>query len=208
MINMREYEDNAISGGHKYICGVDEVGRGCLAGPVVSAAVILNLDENIRGINDSKQLSAKKRNSLYQKISTTALAISVSVVDVETIDKVNIYNATKLAMNDAIVKLSIKPDILLIDAMKLHSGINEISIIKGDSKSISIAAASIIAKVYRDNMMTEYAKEYPEYGFEKHKGYGTAVHLKAIEKHGITDIHRKTFKPVAVYLKDEQSNLF
>ncbi len=208
MINMREYEDNAISGGHKYICGVDEVGRGCLAGPVVSAAVILNLEHTIEGIDDSKKLTAKKRESLYEQITATALAYSVSIIDPQTIDRVNIYNATKIAMNEAIANLSIKPNLLLIDAMKLGSSINEISIIKGDSKSISIAAASIVAKVYRDNMMTEYAKQYPEYGFEKHKGYGTAVHLKAIEKHGITDIHRKTFKPVAVYLKDEQSNLF
>ncbi len=205
---MREYEDNAISEGYKYICGVDEVGRGCLAGSVVAASVILNLEHTIEGIDDSKKLTAKKRENLYEQITKTALAYSIAVIDSETIDNINIYNATKMAMNQSIQSLSITPDLLLIDAMKLNYGINEISIIKGDSKSISIAAASIVAKVYRDNMMTEYAKMYPNYSFEKHKGYGTAIHLKAIQKYGITDIHRKTFKPIAIYIKDEQSNLF
>ncbi len=208
MIDMLKYEKEAISLGHKYICGVDEVGRGCLAGPVVAAAVILDINNISEDINDSKKLTAKKRESLYTKIIETSLAYSVAVIDVETIDKVNIYNATKLAMMDAINNLSIKPDVLLIDAMKLFMGIKEMSIIKGDMLSFSIASASIIAKVYRDNLMIEYSKKYDKYGFDINKGYGVSVHLKAIEKYGITDIHRKSFKPVCLYLEDEKSNLF
>ena len=192
------YENEYKSLGYNLICGVDEVGRGSLFGSVLSAAVIMPLDDDsiIEGINDSKKLTSKKRENLYDLILSKCIAYSVYSVDASIIDKINIYNATKLSMINAVNALSVTPDVLLIDAMKLNTRIKECSIIKGDSKSYSIAAASIIAKVVRDKMMDEYAKEYKNYGFEKNKGYGTKEHILAIEKYGATGEHRQTFAPL------------
>lgn len=178
----------------EYLCGVDEAGRGPLAGPVVVASVILPKDSNILGINDSKKISEKKREELFEKIKEEAIDFKIEIVEPEIIDEINILNATKLACKNAINNLKIKPDLILVDALKdLDIEYEYKSIIKGDLKSYSIAAASILAKVFRDNLMKDYSLVYPEYGFERHKGYGTKLHYEAIEKNGITDIHRKTF---------------
>ena len=177
------------------IAGVDEAGRGPLAGPVVCACVVMPLDANkiIDGINDSKKLSSKKRESLYQKIIETAISYSIVEVDQNTIDNINILNATKQGMILAIKNLKIEPNIVLIDAVKLDINIRQENIIKGDAKSYNIAAASILAKVYRDRLMLNYCKEYPEYGFDKHKGYGTKLHIENLKKYGPCPIHRKSF---------------
>jgi ribonuclease HII len=191
---MWSIETNTFNLGYNLIAGLDEAGRGPLAGPVVAAAVILPKGEMIVGVNDSKKISEKKREQLFIKIQEKALAIGVGIVDNETIDKINIFNATKLAMKQAINSLKVKPDFLLIDALEIADiHIKQKSIIKGDSKSISIAAASIIAKVTRDSLVKDYEKEYPGYNFSKHKGYGTKEHYEAIEKYGITPLHRKSF---------------
>lgn len=191
---MSKYENQGYLEGKMYIAGVDEVGRGPLAGPVVSAAVILPIDCVIEGVNDSKKLSEKKREELFVEIKEKALAIGVGIIDNETIDKINILNATKESMKDALFSLSIDPDLILIDALKLADiDIEQKNIIGGDSKSISIAAASIIAKVTRDRMIVEYAKEYPGYRFEKNKGYGTKEHYEGIDRFGVTPIHRLSF---------------
>lgn len=177
------------------IAGVDEAGRGPLAGPVVCACVVMPLDANkiIDGINDSKKLSSKKRENLYQKIIETAISYSIVEVDQNTIDNINILNATKQGMILAIKNLKIEPNIVLIDAVKLDIDIRQENIIKGDAKSYNIAAASILAKVYRDRLMLNYCKEYPEYGFDKHKGYGTKLHIENLKKYGPCPIHRKSF---------------
>lgn len=182
--------------GTQYIAGIDEVGRGPLAGPVVAAAVILPEDFNVLGINDSKQLSSEKRDFLFDQIQESAIAIGIGVKDHQVIDEVNIYQATKLAMIEAIQQLSQTPQQLVIDAMHLPVSIPQESFIKGDAKSLSIAAASIIAKVTRDRMMSDYDDLYPGYGFSKNAGYGTKVHLEGLEKYGVCPIHRKTFAPV------------
>lgn len=177
------------------IAGIDEAGRGPLAGPVVCACVIMPLDEQniIEGINDSKKLSEKKRELLYDKIIEKALAYSIIEVDEKTIDEINILQATKLGMKRAFESLKIKPDIVLIDAVKIDTEIKQDNIIKGDALSYNIAAASILAKVYRDRLMKELSKEYPEYNFEKHKGYGTKEHIDALKKYGKCKLHRETF---------------
>ena len=176
------------------ICGVDEAGRGPLAGPVFAAAVILPDDCVIEGMNDSKKLSEKKREALFDVIKEKALAYSVYSVDEKTIDKINILNATMLAMQGAVNGLDIKPGKVIIDGNKCPElDIPAESVVKGDSKSMAIASASILAKVSRDRFIREQAKIYPEYGFEKHKGYGTKAHYEAIEKYGICAIHRKSF---------------
>lgn len=193
---MLEFEHNIWENDLAYIAGIDEVGRGPLAGPVVAAAVILPQDFHILEINDSKQLSESKRDELYEKIKAEALAIGIGIKDERIIDKVNIYEATKLAMIEAVDNLTIDPQYLLIDAMVLDLPIPQSKLIKGDARSLSIAAASIIAKVTRDRMMKEYAMEYPGYGFEKNAGYGTKTHLAGLAEHGVTPIHRKTFAPV------------
>lgn len=193
---MLAYEKRAWAHGKKFIAGVDEVGRGPLAGPVVSAAVILPEDFNIVGINDSKQLSLAKRNELFDIIQEKALAVGVGIKDAAVIDQVNIYEASKLAMLEAIEQMPIQPDHLLVDAMTLPLPISQESIIKGDAKSVSIAAASIIAKVTRDRMMEEYDVMYPGYGFPNNAGYGTKEHLTALEDLGVTPIHRRSFAPV------------
>lgn len=191
---MWEYENELKKKGCKLIAGVDEAGRGPLAGPVYAAAVILREDAVIDGINDSKKLSEKKREELYDIIIENALAYSVFSVDEKTIDEVNILNATHMAMNGAVDNLFPKPDFVLIDGNSIKNmSLPHETVVKGDSKSISIAAASILAKVSRDRYITEIAEKYPEYGFEKHKGYGTKMHNEAILKYGPSPIHRKTF---------------
>lgn len=193
---MTRYEKSAKQQGYKVIAGIDEVGRGPLAGPVVAAAVILPDDFDGVGINDSKQLSLKKREIFFDKIIAEALSVGIGVIDQEMIDQVNIYEATKLAMLEAVNNLSIPADYLLIDAMRLPIDIPQESIIKGDANSISIASASIIAKVTRDRLMVEYDKEFPGYGFAKNAGYGTKEHLEQLDREGITPIHRKSFEPI------------
>ena len=192
-IDMLQFEKEYISQGKKLVAGIDEAGRGPLAGPVVVASVIMPMYNIIEGINDSKKLSEKKRNLLFEKIKEVAIAYHIEVVDEKVIDEINILNATKLGMKNCIDKLSLVPDVVLIDAVKIDSDVQTVSIIKGDAKSYSIAAASILAKVYRDNMMLQYDKEYPIYNFAKHKGYGTKAHIDTIKQHGICPIHRRTF---------------
>lgn len=206
-IEMNHYENKYRLMGNEWIAGVDEVGRGPLAGPVVAAAVILPIDFYLSGIDDSKKLSEKKKEEYYQVIREKAISIGIGIVEPEVIDEINIYEATKKAMNIAIQRLDRQPDVLLIDAMKLNTPYLEDSIIKGDAKSISIAAASIVAKVTRDRMMRDFASKYPEYHFQKNMGYGTKDHLDAIEKLGITPIHRKSFSPIKEIILDE-FNLF
>lgn len=182
--------------GVRYIAGVDEVGRGPLAGPVVCAAVIMPLDEAslIVGVDDSKKLSAKKREELSEKIKQMALCYSIVEIDEKTIDEMNILQATRLGMKRAIETLSIAPETVLTDGnMTIDIAFPQRSVIGGDARSYSIGAASIIAKVYRDKLMDEYAKTYPHYGFEKNKGYGTATHIQGIKEQGLCPIHRKTF---------------
>jgi len=200
-IDLYAYESELYRKGLKYIAGVDEVGRGPLVGPVVTACVILPEDFILEGLTDSKKLSAKKRELFYDIIKEKALAIGIGIKDNNIIDQVNIYQATKLAMYEAISNCHIKPDHILIDAMKLEKlTIPATSIIKGDAKSISIAAASVIAKVTRDRMMEELDKIYPMYNFKNNAGYPTKEHIKAIEEYGIIDEHRKTFKPVSDHI--------
>lgn len=179
----------------KVIAGIDEVGRGPLAGPVVACAVILNEQHAYYGLNDSKQMSKLKRAKIEAELLEN-VTYAIGIATVEEIDAVNIYEATKLAMIRAIKSLPITPEVLLIDAMKLDTGLIEETIIKGDATSISIAAASVIAKEYRDRLMADYALEYPGYDFEQNAGYGTKHHLKALDLSGVTPIHRKTFEPV------------
>lgn len=199
LVRMSETENTLYTDGFegqpvKYIAGVDEVGRGPLAGPVVAAAVILPRDFDLLGVNDSKKLSEKRREEMYGKIMEVAVAVSIGMRDHRRIDEINILNATKEAMTDAIKGLAEKPDVVLIDALSLDDvPVPQVSIVKGDSKSVSIAAASIIAKVTRDRMMVDYAEEYPGYAFEKNKGYGTKAHYEGIERLGVCPIHRQSF---------------
>ncbi len=191
---MLKYERTLWGSGADYICGVDEVGRGPLAGPVVSAAVILPKDFKLLGVDDSKKLSPKRRDELFDQIKEAALAWAVGRREPERIDEINILEATKEAMLDAIESLSIKPDHVLIDAVHLKRlTIPQTSIIKGDASSVSIAAASIIAKVTRDREMVEMSKIYPGYAFDSNKGYGTKAHYEGLKAHGPCPIHRKTF---------------
>ena len=190
---MFEYENKYNSLGE--IAGIDEAGRGPLAGPVVCACVIMPLEEDkiIPGINDSKKLSAKKREELFDKIIATAKSFCIVQVDEKTIDRINILQATKLGMKNALNGLKIKPNIVLIDAVKIDTDIPQENIIKGDARSYNIASASILAKVFRDRLMMEYSKKYPDYHFDKHKGYGTKEHIELLKKYGKCDIHRDTF---------------
>ncbi|MBO7334120.1 MAG: ribonuclease HII [Lachnospiraceae bacterium] len=177
-----------------YVCGIDEVGRGPLAGPVVAGAVILPKDSKILYLNDSKKLSEKKREELYTVIYENAVSVGIGFAGPDRIDEINILNATYEAMRMAISKLSVTPDVLLNDAVTIPEVmIKQVPIIKGDAKSVSIAAASIVAKVTRDRLMVEYDKLYPEYGFSKNKGYGTAEHIEALKKYGKCEIHRNSF---------------
>lgn len=180
--------------GFNIICGVDEAGRGPLAGPVYAAAVILPSDCVIEGLNDSKKLTEKKREALFDEIKEKALAFGIASADEKEIDEINILNATFLAMKRAIASLSVKPDLALIDGnQKPHTDIEEVTVVKGDAKSMSIAAASVLAKVSRDRFMLEMAEKYPQYEFARHKGYGTKLHYEKIAQYGVCDIHRRTF---------------
>jgi ribonuclease HII len=192
-----KYERAARAAGAQRIAGVDEVGRGALFGPVVAAAVILPADCRIRGLRDSKQLEVEDRERLARLVEKKAIAFVIEEVDAETIDRINIYQASKLAMLAAVRRLQPEPDHLLIDALQLDHPCAQTSIIYGDSLSISIAAASVVAKVYRDKRMCEYHEQYPQYGLASHKGYSTPEHKRALALHGPTPLHRFTFKPVA-----------
>ena len=195
-VDKLRFEREFLAKGKRYIVGVDEVGRGPLAGPVVCAAVVMPLDEAsvIDGIDDSKKIAEKKREKLATLIKERALAYTIIEIDEKTIDEINILEATKLGMKQAVESLSITPDMVLTDGnMTIDIAFPQQSIIGGDALSYSIGAASIIAKVHRDNLMVEYAKEYPHYAFEKNKGYGTAAHIQGIKEHGLCKIHRRTF---------------
>ena len=199
---MLAYEKECYARGMELIAGVDEVGRGPLAGPVVAAAVILPKGCKISGLNDSKKIPKSKHKEIYEAVLQNAIAIGIGVKDNQVIDQVNIYEATKLAMMEAIGQLDPQPQHLLIDAMKLDLPIPQTSIIKGDANSLSIAAASIVAKVTRDQMMEEFDKEYPGYDFAQNAGYGTAKHLAGLEQLGVTPIHRLSFEPVKTMCED------
>ena len=199
---MLAYEKECYAREIELIAGVDEVGRGPLAGPVVAAAVILPKACKIPGLNDSKKIPKSKHKEIYEAVLQNAIAIGIGVKDNQVIDQVNIYEATKLAMMEAIGQLEPQPQHLLIDAMKLDLPIPQTSIIKGDANSLSIAAASIVAKVTRDQMMEEFDREYPGYDFAQNAGYGTAKHLAGLDKLGVTPIHRRSFEPVKSMCED------
>ena len=199
---MLAYEKECYARGMELIAGVDEVGRGPLAGPVVAAAVILPKACKIPGLNDSKKIPKSKHKEIYEAVLQNAIAIGIGIKDNQVIDQVNIYEATKLAMMEAIGQLGPQPQHLLIDAMKLDLPIPQTSIIKGDANSLSIAAASIVAKVTRDQMMEEFDREYPGYDFTQNAGYGTANHLAGLDKLGVTPIHRRSFEPVKSMCED------
>lgn len=194
--DMYKYERELGKRGYEFICGVDESGRGPLAGPLFVAAVILPLGKKYKYINDSKLLNEKKRKLAYEEIVTNALSISVSVATVDEIDKYNIYQSTKMKMIDSIKTLEIKPDFVLIDAMNIEEIQNKLSLIKGDRRSISIAAASVVAKVKRDEYMLQLDEKYPMYNFQKNKGYPTKQHKMLLKQFGPCNEHRKSFKPV------------
>ena len=192
---LKEYENQLRSKGFEFICGIDEAGRGPLAGPVVVASVIMPADSIIEGVNDSKKVSEKKREKLYDLILEEAISYGVGIIGQDEIDDINILNATKKGLTMSLKELDKKPDLIIVDALTHIDtlGIPYESIIKGDAKCYSIAAASIIAKVTRDRIMREWDKVYPQYGFEKHKGYGTSAHISAIKEYGLCPIHRKSF---------------
>ena len=195
LTKLKEMENNLYSKGMNYICGIDEAGRGPLAGPVVVASVIMPKDSMIEGVNDSKKVSESKREMLYEKIIEEAVSYGVAIIDQKEIDELNILNATKKALTTSLNELTVRPDIILVDALERIDTLQipYQSIIKGDAKAYSIAAASIIAKVTRDRIMREWDKIYPQYGFERHKGYGTAAHIAAIKEYGICPLHRLSF---------------
>ena len=197
MVNTKEifdFDKNILNKGCNLIAGMDEVGRGPLAGPVVTCCVIMPYDNMLEGVYDSKKLTAKKRDELYDKILSSCIDCSINLETAETIDEINILEATKLSMNKSYAKLKTKPDILLVDAVKgLDADCEIIPIIKGDATSYAIACASIVAKVYRDRMMDNYAQIYPEYDFENNKGYGTKKHIEGLKKYGKCPIHRNSF---------------
>jgi ribonuclease HII len=200
-MDLLEYEAKAVAKGYENIAGVDEAGRGPLAGPVVAAAVIFPAKIDIAGLDDSKKLSPKKREELFPQIQAGAVAYGVAIVDREVIDKINILQASLLAMKQAVEQLQTVPDLLLIDGnQKIDSTLDQWAVVKGDSKSLSIAAASVLAKVTRDRGMKDYHKLYPQYEFHRHKGYGTKLHRALIEEHGPCPIHRSTFKGVSEFI--------
>lgn len=205
--DLLKYEKDLYKKNITLIAGVDEVGRGPLVGPVVASAVILPVNYKLNGLTDSKKLSEKKRNEFYKIIMHDAISIGIGIISPKKIDEINIYEASKLAMYEAISNLDIKPEHVLIDAMKLNLEMPSTSIIHGDSLSLSIAAASVIAKVTRDEMMYELHKKYPNYHFDKHKGYPTKLHLECLEKYGPLDNYRFTYKPVRDLIeKGEKEN--
>ena len=195
LTNLKQIEEEMHNQGINYICGIDEAGRGPLAGPVVVAAAIMPRDSMIEGVNDSKKLSEKKREALYELITNEAIAWGVGIIDQKEIDRINILNATKEGLTTAVKSLQVKPNRIIVDALNGIDtlGIPYTSIIKGDAKCYSIAAASIIAKVTRDRIMRQWDEIYPMYGFEKHKGYGTAAHIAAIKEYGLCPLHRLSF---------------
>lgn len=196
LIKLKEIEENIYKDDEiKYICGIDEAGRGPLAGPVVVASAIMPRDSMIEGVNDSKKISEKKREKVFEEIIKEAVSYGVGIIDENKIDEINILQATKLGLTTSLKELKVKPDFILVDALREINtfDIQYMSIIKGDALSYSIAAASIIAKVTRDRIMLMYDEMYPEYGFAKHKGYGTAAHIEAIKKYGLCPIHRESF---------------
>ncbi len=195
LINLKQYECELRSKGYKYICGIDEAGRGPLAGPVVVASVIMPENSMIEGVNDSKKVSEKKREKLYDLILSEAISYGVGIIGQDEIDEINILNATKKGLTISLQELTQKPDLIIVDALNNIDtlGTKYESIIKGDAKCYSIAAASIIAKVTRDRIMREWDKVYPQYGFVAHKGYGTAAHIKALKEYGACPLHRQTF---------------
>ena len=205
-IDNYKYEKELNEKGITLIAGVDEVGRGPLIGPVVAAAVILPKDYHLEGLTDSKKLSEKKREYFYEIIKKEAISIGIGIVDEKKIDEINIYEATKVAMKEAINNLDVKPEHILIDAMPLDLDIPTTSIIKGDLLSITISAASVIAKVTRDHMLYVIDKEYPMYDLKNNKGYGTKKHIEAIKKYGITKYHRLSYKPVSDYKNKINNN--
>lgn len=192
---LKEKENELRKQGFNSICGIDEAGRGPLAGPVVVASVIMPAESNIEGVNDSKKISEKKREKLYEQILDEAISYGVGIVGQDEIDEINILNATKKGLTMSLQELTVKPDLIIVDALNHIDtmGIPYESIIKGDAKCYSISAASIIAKVTRDRIMREWDKVYPEYGFERHKGYGTSAHIEAIKEYGLCPIHRRSF---------------
>lgn len=195
LIRLKQTDKEFFDMGMNYVCGIDEAGRGPLAGPVVVASVIMPKESMLEWVNDSKKVTEKRREILYEKILEEAISYGIAIIDQEEIDDINILQATKKGLTQAITSMEVKPDVILVDAL---TGIDTLgipykSIIKGDANSYSIAAASILAKVTRDRIMREWDKVYPEYGFEKHKGYGTAKHIEAIKEYGLCPIHRKTF---------------
>ncbi len=196
-MDLLEYEKELYDKGIELIAGVDEVGRGPLCGPVVACACILPKNYHLDGLNDSKKLSEKKREALYEILIKEAVSYGLGIISPRRIDEVNIYQATKEAMYEAINNLNPKPEHVLIDAMPLDLSVPSTSIIKGDAKSLSIAAASVIAKVTRDRMMIELDKQYPEYGFKSHKGYPTKKHVEAVKQYGVLDFYRFTFSPIS-----------
>ena len=207
MPNLLEYEQDLYNNGITLIAGVDEVGRGPLVGPVVASAVILPKNYKLDGLTDSKKLSEKKRNLFYDILKKDAISIGIGIVDAKTIDEINILEASRLAMKLAIENLDVKPEYILSDAMKLdNQTIPYTDIIHGDSLSLSIAAASVIAKVTRDRMMYDLDEEHPEYGFAKHKGYPTKLHLENLKKYGVLDNYRFSYKPVKEILTTKESD--
>lgn len=202
-IDTLAFEKECLAGGARYIAGMDEAGRGPLAGPVVAAAVIMPTDALIEGVDDSKKVSEKKREKLFDEIIAKAVAYKICLADEKVIDEINILNATKRAMTECVAGLSVRPDVVLVDAVKLSLDVPTKAIIKGDALSYNIAAASILAKVYRDRLMRDYDAKYPQYGFAKHKGYGTKDHIDALREFGPCPIHRRTFIGHFVNVDDE-----
>ena len=206
LINLYKYEKEYMDKGYKLIAGCDEAGRGPLAGPVFCAAVILNPNDVIEGLNDSKQLTEKMREKLYTEIKSRALAYKIISISNEEIDRINILEASRKGMEEAVKGLSISPNFILTDYMELyHTDIPYLKLAHGDALSATIAAASILAKVERDRFMMELDNKYPEYGFKDHKGYPTKSHIEAIKKYGITEFHRKSYKPVKELLTEQLS---
>lgn len=201
VMNLYRIEDECYTSGAMSIAGVDEAGRGPLAGPVVASAVILKPHTFLAGLNDSKLVGEKQRERLYAEIAVNAIAVGIGEIGVDIIDTHNILQATKIAMKSAIANLGVSPDFLLIDAVSIDINISQKSIIKGDQKSASIAAASIVAKVYRDKIMRALDQKYPQYGFAAHKGYGTKEHLRTLSLFGPSPVHRRSFAPVKMYAK-------
>ena len=212
MIDIYKYENELYEKGYKLIAGCDEAGRGPMAGPLVASSVILPVGYKLEGLNDSKKLTAKKRDQLFDIIMRDAVEVAVTVVSVEDVDKLNVYSASKYAMTECVKKFKNKPDYVLTDCMPLEeiekSGLEVLDIIKGDAKSASIAASSIIAKVTRDRIMDKLDEEFPQYGFKKHKGYVTKLHREMIAKYGVTVHHRKTFAPVKEIIEKNNGELW